>query len=240
MTAKAVVLVSGGLDSTTVLAMARGQGFRCHALSFDYGQRHQRELDAARQVADSLGVDEHRVIRFNLREMGGSALTTAAQVPKARTIEQIGAGIPSTYVPARNTIFLAFALGWAEVLEAWDIFMGANCVDYSGYPDCRPEYLAAFEQLANLATKASVEGSGRFRVHAPLLHWHKHEIIRRGLELGIDYGLTWSCYDPTSAGLACGTCDSCQLRREAFARVGMPDPIAYAPGTGEDFRKRGE
>jgi 7-cyano-7-deazaguanine synthase len=227
MASKAVVLVSGGLDSATALAVARAEGFACHALSFDYGQRHAQELDAARSVAGSMGVVDHIVLKIDLRQFGGSALTSDAAVPKARTMDEIGTGIPITYVPARNTIFLAFALGYAEVLGAFDIFIGANCLDYSGYPDCRPEFLCAFEQLANLATKAGVERHGKFRVHAPLLQLPKDEIIRRGLELGVDYGLTWSCYDPTAAGLACGACDSCQLRLKAFARVGVPDPIRY-------------
>lgn len=228
MSNKAVVLVSGGLDSATALAVARAEGFACHALSFDYGQRHAKELEAARAVARSMNVVNHVVLHIDLRQFGGSALTSDTAVPKARTMDEIGTGIPITYVPARNTIFLAFALGYAEVLGAFDIFIGANCLDYSGYPDCRPEYLAAFEQLANLATKASVEGHGKFRVHAPLLQMRKDEIIRRGLRLGVDYGLTWSCYDPTPAGLACGACDSCQLRREAFGRVGVTDPARYA------------
>ncbi len=224
---KVVVLVSGGLDSATVLAIARADGFECHALSFDYGQRHRRELDAARAVARSLGVTDHRVLRIDLRAFGGSALTADVAVPKARSIDEIGTGIPITYVPARNTIFLAFALGFAETLGTFDIFIGTNCLDYSGYPDCRPAYLSAFEHLANLATKAGVEGRGRFRVHAPLLQLRKDEIIRRGLALGVDYSLTWSCYDPTPAGLACGTCDSCRLRLEAFERVGVTDPARY-------------
>jgi 7-cyano-7-deazaguanine synthase len=228
MAAKAVVLLSGGLDSATSLAIARAQGFDCYALSFDYGQRHARELDAARPVARAMGVLDHIVLKIDLRQFGGSALTSDAAVPKARTMDEIGTGIPITYVPARNTIFLAFALGYAEVLGAFDIFIGANCLDYSGYPDCRPEFLAAFEGLANLATKAGVEGRGTFRVHAPLLQLRKDEIIRRGLELGVDYGLTWSCYDPTPLGLACGMCDSCQLRREAFSRMGITDPLPYA------------
>jgi 7-cyano-7-deazaguanine synthase len=224
---RAVVLVSGGLDSATVLALARADGFECHALSFDYGQRHRVELEAARKVARAAGVAQHVVLQIDLRQFGGSALTSAAEVPKGRSMDQIGTGIPITYVPARNTIFLGFALGFAEVLDAFDIFIGANCLDYSGYPDCRPEFLAAFERLANLATKAGVEGRGQFRVHAPLLQSRKDEIIRRGLELGVDYGLTWSCYDPTPGGRACGECDSCRLRRDAFVRAGVTDPIAY-------------
>jgi 7-cyano-7-deazaguanine synthase len=227
MAAKAVVLLSGGLDSATALAIARTEGFDCYALSFDYGQRHARELDAARAIAGSMNVVDHVILKIDLRQFGGSALTSDAPVPKARTMDEIGTGIPITYVPARNTIFLAVALGYAEVLGAFDIFIGANCLDYSGYPDCRPEFLAAFERLANLATKAGVEGRGTYRVHAPLLQRRKDEIIRRGLELGVDYGLTWSCYDPTGDGLACGRCDSCQLRREAFERAGTPDPVRY-------------
>ena len=227
MSTKAVVLVSGGLDSATALAVARAEGFACHALTFDYGQRHAKELEAARAVARSMNAAGHVLLKIDLRQFGGSALTSDTAVPKARTMDEIGTGIPITYVPARNTIFLAFALGYAEVLGAFDIFIGANCLDYSGYPDCRPEYLAAFEQLANLATKAGVEGQGRFRVHAPLLQLRKDEIIRRGLELGVDFSRTWSCYDPTPDGLSCGSCDSCRLRLDAFSRVGLPDPIRY-------------
>jgi 7-cyano-7-deazaguanine synthase len=227
MAEQAVVLLSGGLDSATVLAMARSQGFECSALSFDYGQRHRLELEAAGAVARACGVRNHVVMRIDLRQLGGSSLTSDTAVPKFRSIEQIGTGIPITYVPARNTIFLAFALGYAEVLQAFHIFIGANCLDYSGYPDCRPEYLAAFEQLANLATKAGVEGRGKFRIHAPLLHMRKDEIIQRGIGLGVDYSVTRSCYDPTADGLACGACDSCQLRLDAFKRVGIPDPIRY-------------
>jgi len=228
MPAKAVVLTSGGLDSTTALAIAKRDGYACYALSFDYGQRHRMELDRARAVAQTLGVVRHVVLEVDLRQFGGSALTSDEAVPKARTRNQIGEGIPVTYVPARNTIFLGFALGYAEVLGAFDIFIGANCLDYSGYPDCRPEFLRAFEDLANLATRAGVEGKGKFRVQAPLLEMRKDQIIRAGLELGVDYALTWSCYDPTAEGLACGACDSCQLRLEAFQRVGVKDPLRYA------------
>jgi 7-cyano-7-deazaguanine synthase len=227
---KAVVLLSGGLDSATALAVARAEGFECHALSFDYGQRHRLELEAARAVAVALGAAQHVVLEIDLRQFGGSALTSATDVPKGRSMDEIGGGIPITYVPARNTIFLSLALGFAEVLGAFDIFIGANCLDYSGYPDCRPEFLASFERLANLATKAGVEGRGQFHIHAPLLQWRKDEIIGRGLALGVDYGLTWSCYDPTPAALACGECDSCRLRREAFARAGVADPARYATG----------
>ncbi|MHB1609973.1 MAG: 7-cyano-7-deazaguanine synthase QueC [Acidiferrobacter thiooxydans] len=216
---KAVVLLSGGLDSATILALARKEGFQCHALSFDYGQRHKGELKAAAAVAAAGGAHEHRVATLGVGFIGGSALTDfGLSVPQAPTT-----GIPVTYVPARNTVFLAVALGWAEVLGAHDLFIGVNAVDYSGYPDCRPEYLAAFETLANLATKAGVEG-GRFRIRAPLLHLTKAEIIRAGLDLGVDYGLTLSCYAPNDAGQACGACDACRLRAKGFAEAGVPDP----------------
>jgi 7-cyano-7-deazaguanine synthase len=228
MSRKAVVLISGGLDSTTALAIAMSEGYECFALSFDYGQRHKIELDRAQVVAQQLGALRHVILSIDLRQFGGSSLTSDECVPKARTLEEIGTGIPVTYVPARNTIFLALALGYAEVSNAFDIFIGANCLDYSGYPDCRPEYLRAFENLANLATKASVEGKGQFRIHAPLLQLRKDEIILRGLRLGVDYSMTWSCYDPQPGNLACGTCDSCQLRRDAFNRLGMQDPMRYA------------
>lgn len=218
----AVVLLSGGLDSATVLAMAREQGFACHALSLDYGQRHRAELAAARRVADALGAVEHKVLPLSLDAIGGSALTDRAiDVPDAG-----GDGIPVTYVPARNTVFLALALGWAEVLDATDLFVGVNAVDYSGYPDCRPAFIAAFEQLANLATKAGVEGS-RFRVHAPLIDMRKADIIRTGERLGVDYGLTVSCYRADAQGIACGHCDSCRLRAEGFHAAGVADPTRY-------------
>lgn len=220
----AVVLVSGGLDSATVLAMARAQGFACHALSFDYGQRHRVELAAAGRVAAALGAVAHRVLPLPIGALGGSALTdTHIDVPATAAT-----GIPVTYVPARNTVFLAVALAWAEVLEAQDIFIGANAVDYSGYPDCRPEFIAAFEKLANLATRAGVEGRP-FRVHAPLIAMSKAEIIRAGARLGVDYALTVSCYQPTDDGRACRRCDSCRLRAAGFAAAGVPDPTAYAP-----------
>ncbi len=225
---KAVVLLSGGLDSSTTLAVAVHEGYECYALSFEYGQRHRKELEAARRVAESLGVREHRIVKLDIAQFGGSALTTDADVPKGRGLEEIGHGIPPTYVPARNTIFLAHALAYAEVIEAFDIFIGANCIDYSGYPDCRPEYLRAFEYLANLATRAAVEGRGRFRIRAPMLTLSKEDIVRRALELGVDLSLTWSCYDPTPEGLACGQCDSCLLRKAGFEAVGVRDPIPYA------------
>lgn len=219
----AIVLLSGGLDSATTLAIAVREGFRCHAVSFGYGQRHAAELDAARQVAAALGAVEHRVMGIDWGGIGGSALTDPGiAVPEAPT-----AGIPITYVPARNTVFLALALGWAEVLGAQDLFIGVNAVDYSGYPDCRPEFITAFERLANLATKAGVEG-GEFRVHAPLIDLTKADIIRRGLALEVDYSLTVSCYQADAAGRACGRCESCRLRRAGFAAAGVPDPTRYA------------
>jgi 7-cyano-7-deazaguanine synthase len=222
ITHKAVVLVSGGLDSATVLALAAATGARCYALTFDYGQRHRVELDAARRVAQAQRAADHRVVKLDIGWMGGSALTDAAiPVP-----QEFSAGIPMTYVPARNTVFLSIALGWAEVLGAADIYIGANAVDYSGYPDCRPEFIQAFERLANLATRAGVEGRG-FRVRAPLMQLRKHEIIREGVRLGVDYSLTLSCYDPDAAGLACGHCDSCRLRAQGFAEAGVTDPTRY-------------
>ncbi len=219
---KAVVLLSGGLDSATALALAIEQGYACHTLSLDYGQRHEAELAAARRVAQALGAVEHRIIPIGLGEIGGSALTDdAIAVP-----EQPVAGIPVTYVPARNTVFLALALGWAEVLGAVDLFVGVNAVDYSGYPDCRPEYIEAFERIANLATKAGVEGA-RFHVHVPLIRMSKAEIIREGTRLGVDYGLTVSCYQADAEGRACGACDSCRLRARGFHEAGVPDPTRY-------------
>jgi len=228
----AVVLLSGGLDSATALAAARNDGFRCHALTVAYGQRHAAELDAARRVAAALGAAEHRVFPLDLRAFGGSALTADLDVPRDRSAEEMAAGIPITYVPARNTVFLALALAWAEVLGSFDIFLGVNAIDYSGYPDCRPEFVRAFEGLANVATRAGVEGRGRFRIHAPLIHLAKAEIIRLGRELGVDYAPTHSCYDPAPDGAACGRCDSCRLRREGFAAAGVADPTRYA-GEGE-------
>lgn len=224
----AVILLSGGLDSATVAALAKTQGFNLHALTFRYGQRHARELEAAQKVISFLGIDHHVVIDFDLRSIGGSALTDNIAVPKDRNAQQISQGIPSTYVPARNTIFLSFALALAERIEAQDIFFGANQLDYSGYPDCREEYIRAFEQMANLATKAGIEGTSKICIHAPLLHMSKAAIIRKGHALGVDYSLTWSCYDPQADERACGHCDSCQLRLKGFAEAGLPDPIDYA------------
>jgi len=221
----AVILLSGGLDSATVLAIARDQGYRCHALSFDYGQRHRHELSAAAAVAKALGAVEQRMVKIDLRAFGGSALTDAMDVPKDRNEREMTAGIPVTYVPARNTIFLSYALGWAEVLGCGDIFIGVNAVDYSGYPDCRPQYIEAFERMANLATKAAVEGRVMVKVHTPLIHLRKKEIIQRGVELGVDYSLTHSCYDPTTDGSPCGHCDSCLIRSRAFEELGMADPL---------------
>jgi 7-cyano-7-deazaguanine synthase len=226
---KAVCLLSGGVDSATALAVARRDGFACYALSFDYGQRHRIELEAARRVAASLGAARHMVLRIDLRAFGGSALTGDIEVPKGRSPEEIGRGIPVTYVPARNTIFLACALGWAEVLEAADIFVGVNALDYSGYPDCRPEYVEAFERMANLALKAAVEGRLRIRIHTPLIRLTKAEIIKLGTSLGVDFRLTHSCYDPDEAGRPCGACDSCLLRLKGFREAGLADPLDYHP-----------
>ncbi len=223
---KAIVLLSGGLDSTTTLAIARQQGFELHTLSFDYGQRHQREVDAAVAVARHYGVTRQKTITIDLRAFGGSALTAAIPVPHARSLEGMAADIPITYVPARNSIFLSYALAYAEVTGANDIFFGINAIDYSGYPDCRPEYLEAYERMANLATKASAQDGRRFHLHAPLIRMSKADIIRKGIGLGAPYELTWSCYE--GGELACGTCDSCLLRLNGFAEVGIQDPIAYA------------
>jgi 7-cyano-7-deazaguanine synthase len=220
----AIVLLSGGLDSATVLADARARGFACHALSFDYGQRHRAELDAARHVATALGAREHRVVSIDLAQFGGSALTDATL---AVPTQGGGPGIPLTYVPARNTVMLSLALAWAEVLGARDIFIGVNAVDYSGYPDCRPEYIEAFQAMANLATRAAVEGA-RMHIHAPLLDLSKAQIIRSGVDLGVDYSLTVSCYQADAAGRACGLCDACRLRRAGFAEAGLADPTRYA------------
>ena len=226
----AVVLLSGGLDSATALAVARRNGYTPYAMTFRYGQRHAVEIDAARRVAEAQGVARHVVVDIDLRQWGGSALTDDVAVPKDRDVAHASDEIPVTYVPARNTIFLSFALAWAEVLGADAIFIGVNALDYSGYPDCRPEYVAAFESMANLATRAGVEGTQRLRIHAPLQHLTKAEIVALGRSLGVDYSLTTSCYDPASDGTACGRCDACQLRLRGFAEAGSPDPIAYAAG----------
>jgi 7-cyano-7-deazaguanine synthase len=220
---KAVCLLSGGLDSSTCLAIARRDGFDCYALSFDYGQRHQVELEAAARVAASLGVSQYRVVRVDLRQFGASALTADIAVPKGRSADEMGGDIPVTYVPARNTIFLSFALAWAEVLEASDIFIGVNALDYSGYPDCRPEYIAAYERMANLATKAGVEGRTKIRLHTPLIQLSKAEIVKLAADLGLDFSLTHSCYDPDPAGRPCGACDACLLRRKGFEEAGIID-----------------
>jgi 7-cyano-7-deazaguanine synthase len=220
---KAVCLLSGGLDSATCLALARRDGFETYALSFDYGQRHRVELDAARRVAEAIGAAGHRIAKIDLRAFGHSALTDDIDVPKGRDESRMGEGIPVTYVPARNTIFLSFALAWAEVLEASDIFIGVNALDYSGYPDCRPEFIQAFETMANLATKAGVEGITRIKIHTPLIALSKAGIVKLGAELGLPFGLTHSCYDPDPAGQPCGACDSCLLRAKGFREAGIPD-----------------
>jgi 7-cyano-7-deazaguanine synthase len=226
---KAIVLLSGGLDSATTLAIARQEGFACYALTFRYGQRHQLETDAARRVARALGAVEHRLMEIDLASFGGSALTDVhREIPKDRQGLGEETSIPSTYVPARNTIFLSYALAWAEVLGAFDIFIGVNATDYSGYPDCRPEFIAAFEKMANLATAAAVEGRGRYEIHVPIIRMTKAEIVRTGTRLGVDYALTHSCYDPDPQGRSCGRCDSCRLRLKGFAEAGLRDPIEYA------------
>ena len=224
----AVVLLSGGLDSTTLLAYALAEGYIAHAMTFRYGQRHAVEVEAARRVAGTLGVRRHIVVDIDLRTFGGSALTSDISVPKDRPLEDMSSGIPITYVPARNTIFLSYALAWSEVLGASDIFIGVNAVDYSGYPDCRPEYVGAYERMANLATRGAVEGTTPVRIRAPLIDLTKREIIELGMRLGVDYGLTTSCYDPSPNGTACGRCDACQLRLAAFAAAGSKDPARYA------------
>jgi 7-cyano-7-deazaguanine synthase len=230
---RAVILLSGGLDSATTLAIARREGFACCALTFRYGQRHERETQAAQRVARSLGVREHRLVAIDLAAFGGSALTDRhIEVPKDRQDLGNATGIPVTYVPARNTIFLSYALAWAEVLGAFDIFVGVNSTDYSGYPDCRAEFIAAFEKMANLATAAAVEGRGRYEIHTPIIHMTKAEIIRTGTQLGVDYALTHSCYDPDPQGRSCGRCDSCRLRLKGFAEAGLRDPIAYVDRSG--------
>ncbi len=226
-TKNAVVLLSGGLDSATVLAIAKSQGYTPYALSFRYGQRHAWELEAAKRVAAAMGVEQHRIAEIDLRAFGGSALTSDIAVPKGRSSDEMTHGIPITYVPARNTIFLSFALAWAEVLEASDIFLGVNALDYSGYPDCRPEFIAAYETMANLATKAGVEGRQRLKIHTPLMKMTKAEIIRTGMQLGVDYALTSSCYDPGPDGRPCGQCDSCLLRKKGFRENGIEDPLSH-------------
>jgi len=226
---RAVVLLSGGLDSATVLAIARSEGYELYALSFSYGQRHIVELKAAARVAASVGVAQHRIATIDLRIFGGSALTGDIDVPKGRSVDEMGHGIPITYVPARNTIFLSFALAWAEVLGSSDIFIGVNALDYSGYPDCRPEFIQAYEKMANLATKAGVEGRQSLKIHTPLIALTKAQIIQKGIELGVDYGLTSSCYDPSPSGAPCGQCDSCLLRHKGFRENGIDDPLLSRP-----------
>lgn len=223
----AVCLLSGGLDSATCLGVARRDGFDCYALSFDYGQRHAVELAAAARVAKHFEAREHRIVKIDLRIFGASALTSDLSVPKHESVKDIGAGIPITYVPARNTIFLSFAMAWAEVLEASDIFIGVNAIDYSGYPDCRPEFIAAFEHMANLATKAGVEGRTGLKIHTPLAQLNKAGIVKLGAEVGLNFALTHSCYDPDEGGRPCGRCDSCLLRRKGFLEAGIPDPLPY-------------
>lgn len=224
---KAIVLSSGGIDSTTVMAIAKKEGFRIFSLSFFYGQRHSAELESAKKVARSLGAERHLIVHADLKSIGGSALTDNMDVPKTGNGEKVESGIPVTYVPARNTIFLSYALAWAEVLETADIFIGVNAVDYSGYPDCRPEYIAAFEKMANLATRAGVEGISKIKIHAPLMYQTKSEIIQTGISLGVDYAVTHSCYDPSPEGVACGRCDSCRIRKKGFEQAGLKDPVSY-------------
>jgi 7-cyano-7-deazaguanine synthase len=225
---KAIVLSSGGLDSTTVMAIAKAEGHDIYSLSFSYGQRHSVELEAAQKVAKSLGAKKHLVIDIDMAKIGGSALTDDIEVPKARSEQDMQKEIPVTYVPARNTVFLSYALAWAEVLEASDIFIGVNAIDYSGYPDCRPEYIESFERMANLATKAGVEGITRVKIHTPIIEMTKAQIIQKGIELGVDYAMTHSCYDPSMEGKACGQCDSCLLRKKGFSDAGVADPTEYA------------
>ena len=227
---RAVILLSGGLDSTTTMAIAKAEGFKVHALTFRYGQRHEIEVAASQRIAARFGVSQHIIVPIDLRVFGGSALTGDAAVPKDRSADERSHGIPITYVPARNTIFLSFALAFAEVLQTSDIFLGVNVLDYSGYPDCRPEYIAAFERMANLATRAGVEGRQKLTIHTPLIALTKAQIIARGMKLGVDYSLTSSCYDPTQEGLACGHCDACLLRLKGFAEAGLVDSIRYAGG----------
>jgi 7-cyano-7-deazaguanine synthase len=236
---KAVVLLSGGMDSTTVAAIALSRGFDVHALTFRYGQRHRAEVEGARRVAERLGIRRHLVLDIDLRAFGGSALTADLDVPKDTPIDEIGLQIPSTYVPARNTIFLAFALGWSEVLGASDIFLGANALDYSGYPDCRPEFIQSFQTMANLATRAGVEGGQRLTIHTPLIALSKREIIEQGLTLGVDYGITLTCYDPSPGGAACGRCEACILRLKGFREAGLEDPAPYQTVGGEAGKRGG-
>ena len=224
---RAIILLSGGVDSTTTLAIAEGEGYELHALTFRYGQRHEFEIEAAKRIAARADVESHVIAEINLRAFGGSALTADIDVPKGRSLDEMGSGIPVTYVPARNTIFLSFALALAEVRESSDIFIGVNALDYSGYPDCRPEYIEAFERMANLATRTSIEGRTSMRIHTPLIELTKGEIVARGLSLGVDYSLTSTCYDPSAEGLACGSCDACLLRLKGFAEIGMGDPARY-------------
>lgn len=226
---RAVVLLSGGLDSTTVLAIAQSEGYECYALSFHYGQRHAYELEVAAKVAAAAGVVQHVLANIDLRAFGGSALTADIDVPKGRGNKEMGEGIPVTYVPARNSVFLSFALAWAEVLEASDVFIGVNALDYSGYPDCRPEFIHAYENMANLATKAGVEGTQKLKIHTPLIAWTKAQIIEKGMSLGVNYGSTSSCYDPLTDGQPCGQCDSCLLRAKGFAEAGFADPLIKRP-----------
>ena len=227
MVKKAVVLLSGGVDSTTILAIAQSQGYDVYTMSFRYGQRHVLELDSAKQISEKMGVKKHVIVDIDLRAFGGSALTDDIDVPKERSDQEIGTGIPITYVPARNTIFLSFALAWAETLEIDTIFMGVNALDYSGYPDCRPEYIEAYQRMANLATKAGVEGTAKLKIETPLISMTKAQIMQKGAELGVDYGLTLSCYDPDPQGRACGACDSCLLRSKGFEEAGIADPTVY-------------
>jgi len=236
---KAIILLSGGLDSTTVLAIAKQDAYDLYAMSFDYGQRHLLELEAARKIAHVFGVKEHLVVKTDLTRIGGSALTDDISVPKNRKLDAPEDKIPVTYVPARNTLFLSYALAWSEVLNSPDIFLGVNAIDYSGYPDCRPEYIYAFEQMANLATKAGVEGSFKIQIHTPLIQMTKADIIRKGMALGVDYGLTHSCYDPDTFGSACGRCDSCLLRKKGFADAGVEDPTKYTIAGYKDSRGQG-